>query len=122
MLGRVASQPRQDKNDLLASDAYFLKDFHQKFPEQKRYTYLSQEGYNSSLDFYLLKYRHEGDQITDKRDHQKAGDFNQLIGLKPGEVVLTCSPDLKARLVADYEVEELQNQHTCIAVKIKRKK
>ncbi len=116
ILGRVASQPRRDRTDLTAADSYFMKAFHRKFPRLKKYTFLSENSYNSSLDFYLLKYRHEGYTITDKRDK------TQTHHLQTAEIVLTCSPAMKAELIADYEAEKLLDQDNCIAIRVIRKK
>lgn len=122
VLGRVTGQPRKDKNEVVAADAYFLKDFHRQFPKLRHYTFLSPAGYNASLDFYLLRYRHKGYVIKDLRHPDNDQNIRQLEGIKPGELVLTCHPALKARLLREFEVEELRNQDICVAARIKRKK
>ena len=122
VVGRVASQPRKDKTDMLAADAYFMKNFHREFPELKNYTFISQEGYNSSLDFYLLKFRQEGYTIQDKRELHIQKDYCQLRNLPAGALILCCNPDLISRLKAAYELKEVKTQDAWLAARIVREK
>lgn len=123
IVGRIASQSKKDKAEISAADAYFLKDFNRVFPDQKKYTFLSEKDYhNSALNFYMLKFWHEGYTIQDKREPHLQPDYCQLRNLQPGELVLVCHPDLISRLQTAYELNVVKTQNFCLAARIIRKK
>ncbi|MDX5346662.1 MAG: glycosyltransferase family 39 protein [Hymenobacteraceae bacterium] len=93
-----------------------LKDLSKNHPEEKNVTILARsDKYNASLRFYMLGYKKEGYLFTNVSEQN-------IMELRPNELVVTCNSQLRDDVETHYEVERLYSEHTCRTFRIISKK